>query len=143
MRSVSLRRQRQRRTLTGIEYQQMLIATDKPWCWFCGSVEMLERSHLMAGGGAAQRAEDRRMANLCCRKCHRTHQHHSPTADGLVITDANMLWIKQRRDPEYWDPEFLQSKWLKRLPDPSEPSDLYKSMYELATQLPWEGGYGW
>ena len=35
-----------------------------------------------------------------------------------TIDNANMLWIKQQFDPEFYDPEYIKRIWLCIPPEP-------------------------
>lgn len=76
------------------------------------------------------RVEDVRAIALLCAECHQMQRHTNPLNRKKVITDAQMLWLKQNRDPANWDWEFLCSIWIgNRPPEPAEPvwiRDIYK-----------------
>jgi len=136
MRSVSKKRQRQRRSPEGGAYRNML--GEVPWCFACGrtaetmprnwaGVWMLQRAHLAAGSGRMVRVEDRRGVNVLCVLCHMLHSHHGTGTVRIncreyrTISDANMLWMKRERDPDFWDWDWIASKWIGIPPEPVEP----------------------
>ena len=129
MRRVSKKRKEQRETPEGSAYANILYETSRPWCWACGVDPPLERAHLAAGSGTMLRVENRKGIVLLCSPCHRLHRHTKPEqciCDPL--TDANVLWLKRERDPDYWDPLFVRNVWIGAPPDPEEPTwlrDLY------------------
>lgn len=118
-----------------------------PWCWTCGitsnGVGMrgaigigaapcpgyprhLENSHILRGPA---RRHDRRALTRQCKLCHdlsggatvRVNREPLP-----VITLENLLWAKERFDPEFYDPDYLSSIGVKKhVPDPVPPANVY------------------
>ena len=128
MNRVSKKKAASRKTEEYARYRLMLEETDKPWCWGCGRKYSndrflpLVRAHLSAGAGRQIRKEDRRAVVILCNDCHWRHRHEMPAAHGDFITDAEVLWLKRERDPEFWDWEFIKSIWLaNNPPEPVEP----------------------
>lgn len=136
MRSVSKKRSRQRRSPEGIAYDNCLTAAcnclvcgrtdrEKPPNWFAPF--RYERAHLSAGSGRMVRCEDVRAVVILCALCHRLHRHECEGTHRIgcveyqTISDANLLWVKRERDPEFWDWEFIVSKWIGAPPEPVEP----------------------
>lgn len=114
-------------------YADMMFETSCPWCWTCGrsgadrpiwwaAPFRIERAHIVN----KPRREDRRCVVLSCSLCHRVA--HGDTFKQLdrqyEISQANMIWIKQKVDPNWYDPEFLQACSVRLLPD-AEPLDSY------------------
>ena len=88
-----------------------------PYCWFCAHrqnravLQELHIAHIIGGSG---RSHDRRNILRLCRDCHRAqHGEHWPGCPPQ-LTLANMLWLKKRFDPEFYDREYLQSRRIKR-----------------------------
>ena len=115
-------------------------------CWNCGRDERdpprnwyapwrIEKAHLHAGSGSMTRRDDRRLICLLCSRCHLCHTHRDGeplTINGERwprITDANMLWLKSLRDPEFYDRAWLVTLWPK-CPEP-EPTH-YVWQFEYA-----------
>jgi len=127
MRAISKKRQRQRRSPEGIAYRDMIAA--KPWCWACGRSQSdrprwwyadwsLQRMHVAAGGGRMVRVEDRRAAIVGCPLCHWRHRHHTYGSKIKLnsrwittLTNANVLWVKCERDPNFWDWDWIV--WMR------------------------------
>ena len=87
---------------------------------------MLEAAHLGSGSGSVLREDDRRGVNCLCSLLHRLHVADSakvPTMNfnGKVyptIDNANMIWLKQKFDPEYYDPDYIARIWACKPPEP-------------------------
>ncbi len=119
------------------DYTRMLQDCGKPFCWACGRGNdkpywwpapwFLQRAHLASGSGRMFRALDRRAVNILCSVCHESHSHLGGGTVNLCgqhireISDANMLWLKRERDPEYWDAQWIGLQWIGLPPDPVEP----------------------
>jgi hypothetical protein len=91
----------------------------KPWRdWM---VNTLQNAHIV--GGAARRADRRCIARLCAG-CHRLSHGDVIKVDGVRLpnlTLGNLLWLKRKHDPEYYDLDFLcELKMVKFLADPEE-----------------------
>ena len=89
---------------------------DRPewWCapWF------LHRAHIVS----QPRREDRRAIILLCPVCHGIqHGERYPQVVGWdKIAVAELLWLKQQRDPQWFDLEWLQRHSVRRLPEPEQ-----------------------
>jgi hypothetical protein len=136
MRKVSKKRAAKRR---GPEYEAycfMYLELDLH-CWACGrdwrhcpswwaGPWVTERAHIVN----KPRAEDRRAVILLDSGCHDT-QHGARVVgwDLPPLTLAHMLWIKRERDPQWYDPAFLQKHSVQRLPEPERPPDQFMESY--------------
>lgn len=136
-----------------VNYREAVL--DMPWCQACGrgrsmhdppacwcGPRILQRAHLSCGSGAMLRAIDRRAILVLCPVCHFVHRHgrDNVTIGGQQfrpIHDCHMLWLKQRRDPDWWDLPYLRQLWNHALPRPTEP-DWLASEYEERTGLLWD-----
>lgn len=140
-------------------YAEMLREVSNPWCFACGRDETqrhpkwhapwyLQRAHLGAGSGSMLRIQDRRLVNILCPLCHFAHRS-KPGEEGVlfsfqtsvpVITNANMLWIKNYRDPRWYDPEAIAKVWVGIPPEPEIPDQFYLTEYAMRRggDEPWE-----
>ncbi len=78
-----------------------------PWC--------LERAHIVN----KPRVEDRRVVAILCSGCH--HTAHGKIVSGWdlpKLTLGEMLWLKRKMDPEWYDLPFMQKCSVRRLPEP-------------------------
>lgn len=127
-------------------YMNMLSDTSLPWCWACGRDDRerprnwggdwhIQRSHVSAGSGRLLRIEERWYVILLCPRCHLLHRHnHSEVrlcGDVFhTLTDANALWLKIERDPQWWSRERISKAWLGAPPSPESPHEWFLSEYE-------------
>jgi len=44
-----------------------------------------------------------------------------------TLTKSNLLWAKQKFDPDYYDVEYLNSLSIARLAEPKEPAEWFMS----------------
>jgi len=105
-------------------FATMLLDTNYPWCWQCGRMPpgdrptqwnapwLLHRAHLVN----KPRVEDRRVCVLLCPKCHTQFD------SGCGLSLAEMLWIKRKFDPAYYDRPFMQKFATKKLPAIRQPN---------------------
>ena len=122
------------------DYKTMLHAVDNPWCWLCGRTHysphpvwfgpwIIHRAHIVN----KPRVEDRRVVNLLCPLCHLAETAYgSLWYDNQLypeITTAHMLWLKQERDSEHFDLDFLSRHTVRKLPSPRRPADFYLQQY--------------
>jgi len=115
-------------------YAEFALQFSEGGCWYCGWIPgqfdtnffhvKLDIAHVIGGNG--RRKKDRRaLVYLCSFPCHQlnhgaTIRYHGEPLPKITL--ANMLWLKQRYDPEYYDPEWIASLWHGRaLPEPEEP----------------------
>jgi hypothetical protein len=95
-------------------------------CWSCGwrgefrnwMWPRLENAHIRGGEG---RTHDRR--NICrlCNGCHRLNTGERIVVNGEPLRNlelCHMLWLKLQFDPEFYDPEYLNSLRPRRVPEP-------------------------
>tara|TARA_R100000742_G_C4278616_1_gene101682 strand:- start:1040 stop:1423 length:384 start_codon:yes stop_codon:yes gene_type:complete len=97
-----------------------------PVCWACGSRRKpswyhlpfsIERAHIVN----KPRLKDRRCVVFLCSVCHRVQEGERFSVDDRVrVTLANMLWLKQKHDPEFYDLEFMQHCSVSILPLPEK-----------------------
>lgn len=93
-------------------------------CWACGASScprgwyapwLVERAHIVN----KPRREDRRVCVLLCSVCHRVQ--HGERLAGFArprLELPHMLALKITCDPGFWDPAFMQSCSVQRLPEP-------------------------
>jgi hypothetical protein len=120
-----------------VTYETMLANTASPWCWACGRSDydrppwwsapwLIERAHICN----KPRRLDVRAVVLLCSACHRTSHGERLVRWSLPkLTLENLLWIKLMRDPEGFDPEFLQTSSVRLLPSPVQPPLVYLKEY--------------
>lgn len=108
------------------EYRNYLIESDFSWCFWCGrgilhrpaswhTPWLIERSHIVSN----PRAEDRRAVILLCTMCHMVQHGHQLVLPGCTVIKPdinNMLWLKRRFDPAYYDRAFLKRHIIGCLP---------------------------
>lgn len=99
---------------------------------------LLDRAHF-ADSGTCRRVEDRRLANLLCRRCHNCHVSDpsrlpAKKIDGSMwptIGPATMLAIKEEMDPGYWDPVFIAECWhSETLPEPEPRPRFWQTLFD-------------
>ena len=101
----------------------------------------LHIAHIASGGARARRVDDRRAVILLNPLCHQLHVSDadslpSMTIGGIewpTIDERHTLWIKQAMDPEGYDPEFLQSIWIGKLPDPQRLPSFWETQFLINT----------
>ena len=87
----------------------------------------LEMSHIVGGSG---RRHDRRAIVRQCSGCHRLFHGDRVRIGGSLmptLTKSNLLWAKQKFDPDYYDVEYLNSLSIARLAEPKEPAEWFMS----------------
>jgi hypothetical protein len=114
------------------------------YCWACGRGDTfadrptnwwswwgIERAHIVSH----PRMEMREVIAALCSLCHR-HSHRlrivtgGHPADYPVLERPHLLWLKQKFDPQYFDLSVLQKYAIGRLPEPSQPPQVYLDEYE-------------
>ena len=115
--------------MSDARYRNMVEETRWPFCWMCGlgfyggrpqwwhGPFVLERAHIVN----KPRVEDRRLVVLLCSLCHQIYDGAVFKQCALEITLANVLWLKAKLDPEYWDREFIAKHSVRRLPRRQRP----------------------
>ena len=102
-------------------------------CWWCGRFAhepprgwsrpfLIERAHIVN----SPRREDRRVAALLCSRCHAV-QHGLKFDKSLMVespTLAELIWLKKKHDPKYYDREFMQANCLTVLPRADRPRNV-------------------
>jgi len=116
-----------------------------PFCMACGITEhatawwleyprVLQNAHILGG---PQRTHDRRNIVRLSKLAHDlSHGYVIRGRDGRCLpklSRANMLWIKQRHDPEYFDLDYLNEIGIQNMPDPEEPDSWF-----LAEFMKWQ-----
>lgn len=118
----------------GRGWDNFLIDTDWPWCWWCGRglehrpsgwispVWIVERAHIVNN----PRREDRRAVVLLCTGCHKISHGVIPTSQVAAVMDgdritqpslSNLLYLKKVFDLKYYDRKFLAKNCIGgRLP---------------------------
>lgn len=132
-------------TLTKTEsemYDQLQV--EFPFCMCCGIPKnaslytmdysrWLENAHIL--GGTGQRKTDRRNLLRLCKLCHDlTHGHTIKDKNKNQfpnLTRKNLLWVKQRQDPEHFDIKYLDSIGIQNMPTPEEPPAWFLAEFEL------------
>lgn len=110
------------------------FALDFQFCFCCGinpkkridsffPARWLENAHILGG---PSRTADRRSILRLCKLCHDL-AHGSTIKDANKeplpnLTRANLLWLKQARDGEHFDLDYLNSISIRRMPDPKCPA---------------------
>lgn len=96
----------------------------------------LQVAHLSSGSGAMFRVNDRRAVVLLCPLAHECHVHDRvaiPTKringkEYPTVDAANLMWIKQIMDPNFYDPEFVTRIWTGTPPEPAKPHSFWLNM---------------
>lgn len=92
---------------------------------------VLQNAHILGG---PQRTHDRRNIVRLSKLAHDlSHGYVIRGRDGMhlpKLTRANMLWIKQRQDPKYFDLDYLNSIGIQRMPTPEEPPAWFLAEFE-------------
>lgn len=91
----------------------------------------LQVAHIASGGGKAIRVDDRRAVISLSPLCHMLHISDSEAVGSMAIgarvyptiDERHTLFLKRLLDPDFYDPEYLQSIWIGRLPDPEPPPE--------------------
>lgn len=101
-------------------------------CWLCGHDVTKYRPMWWAGPWLLHRAhivhqprrEVRAAVIQACPVCHGLSHGETYAAcrDAIRPTVANMLWAKQKHDPEWFDMDWLQKHSIRKLPEPEPPS---------------------
>jgi len=108
------------------KYKNVLAEIAYPFCWWCGrgaehrpaswhTPWLIERAHIVSN----PRAEDRRAVILLCTMCHMVQHGHQLVLPGCTVIKPdinNMLWLKRRFDPAYYDRAFLKRHIIGCLP---------------------------
>jgi hypothetical protein len=143
---ISDKRKDERRTEDGQRYLNMLKETDKKFCWSCGRDQtqrpdvlytpwILNLAHIAAGGSKMKRHLDRRAVVILCSWCHAVHStngHGETTINGIQcakLCNANTLWLKRERDPDFWSPDWISERWMGTVPEPVRPPDWFLFQY--------------
>ena len=108
--------------------------SDQPSFW--QGPWFLHLAHLSSGSGRMRRLQDRRLVVPLCPLCHDLHQRAGGTKKigghtFPCLTDGNMLYLKNARDPEHYDPEFIASVWLGVPPEMESPEQFYRDQFQL------------
>lgn len=119
-------------------YRHFIIESAYCWCWLCGRDQwqrpewwhapwMLHRSHIVR----SPRIEDPRAVVIQCPVCHDVFHGKRFAAEPNLppITIGNLLWLKERFQPELFDRTFLQRYSVQRLPRASAPPAVYVAAY--------------
>jgi hypothetical protein len=117
-----------------------VLRDSRRFCWLSGwtascgpkgwfGPRILHVAHIASGGSRAVRVDDRRAVILLHPLCHDLHVSNSETFSSKVINgvryptidERHTLFLKKILDPDYYDPEYLQSIWIGKLPPPEMP----------------------
>lgn len=118
-----------------------LPLADCQWCWWCGRGRehrpsfwgapywIVERAHIVN----QPRRKDRHAAVLLCSWCHRLQHGDRFAVESLPgPTIGNMIWLKMKFDPKYYDRKFLQENTVGRLPRASKPpAEVLRHYFDL------------
>ena len=95
-------------------------------CWACGKSDQpnfwhapwfLHRAHIVN----QPRLKDRRCVVLLCPLCHSIeHGGRHLEANITPLKTENLLWLKRKHDPEFYDLELLNECSVRILPEPEE-----------------------
>lgn len=111
------------------------------FCWACGrdaqdrhpqyhAPWVIQRAHLSAGSGRMTRIESREYVILLCPFCHLLHRHHPGEVKLFgeyypALTDANCIWLKLHRDPEFYSSSLIAKAWIGNPPSPEAPHEWF------------------
>lgn len=127
-----------------VESHAAITAFKRPVCWACGNTEssrpalwgapfLIERAHITN----RPRKEDRRSVNLLCSLCHKKQHGESFSFCKLPrLTLENMLWLKMKADPLWYDEAFLRRCSIRALPDPEEP-EMHRQVFHSRWRCWW------
>lgn len=97
------------------------MSVDRPANW--AGQWLIERAHIVN----KPRVEDRRVCILLCTRCHqRSHGLSAPT-----ITQAHMVWLKHKFDPDHYDRAFMQQYSVGALPRAQKVPAYFVNVYKL------------
>lgn len=95
-------------------------------CWACGESArpafwfapwFLHRAHIVN----QPRLKDRRCVVLLCPLCHSIeHGNRHLEVNRPPLQTENLMWLKLKRDPSFYDLELLQECSVRILPQPKE-----------------------
>lgn len=126
------------------EYREFVVASGRPWCWACGrsSVDrpsywgapfLIERAHVVS----RPREDNRRAVILLCSICHKlTHGLRIAGVEEKPLSLPEMLWLKWRFDPKFYERHWLSMRHIGRLPRGRRPVPEIEAQYVLR-----RGGY--
>lgn len=124
---------------TGVAYKKMWQNHPLPMCWGCGNNHyaprwwyapwLIERAHIVN----KPRKKDRRSVILLCSECHKeTHLKPFSEGQGLKpITMGNMIWLKKKFDPWFYDRNFLGKCHIGKLPKAVSVGEQRKSLIRI------------
>ncbi len=130
-------------------YRNLIKDTDHPFCWACGrsgdyydkpadwwAEWWVDRAHIVS----RPRVEDRRLVVLLCRLCHLAFACQrivtaSRPLHWPALTRANLVWLKMKFDPDYYDRAFLEAYCSGKLPRAAKPPYCYLAEYRARHPL--------
>ena len=91
-------------------------------------------AHIASGGGKARRVDDIRAVTLLSPLVHDLHCSNSDqfpqkwVGDRYwpTIDERHTLWAKKTFDQENYDPDFLATIWIGKVPDPVPPPTFWR-----------------
>lgn len=100
-------------------------------------------AHLSSGSGGAIRLNDRRAVVLLCPLAHLCHVADASKLNRFTVNGAkyptvdssHLIWIKQRMDPEYYDPVYIARMWNGNPPEPKRPPMFWLDRLQSNTGL--------
>ncbi len=126
----------------------------KRHCWLSGYTNgfkplrwngpwMMHVAHLSSGSGAMIRVDDRRAVVLLSPLAHECHVHDRRAMSRKrintvwypTIDAANLIWIKQVFDPEFYDPSYIERIWTGTPPSPERPPAEWLALYTKNTGI--------
>jgi len=111
-------------------------------CWACGidpsrqicrhwPARCLQNAHILGG---PSRTADRRNILRLCLLCHNlAHGHTIRDKDRNPLpnlTRENLLWLKESRDPKYFDLDYLNSISIRLMKEPEPVPFWFEAQYE-------------
>jgi hypothetical protein len=105
---------------------------ESPEWW--NSPWLIERAHIVW----APRVEDRRAVVLLCSRCHCIQHGDKFSFNYPPVTRANLLWLKWKYDPEFYDTGFLRCHSVNNLPKKQVPHQVYRHEFLKRRENPIE-----
>ena len=96
----------------------------------------LQMAHIASGSGKARRVDDIRAVTLMHPLAHSLHVSDSEAHPEMytggklypTIDERHVLYMKRLIDPDNYDPDFLATIWIGRVPDPVPPPAFWREM---------------
>ena len=96
----------------------------------------LQMAHIASGSGKARRVDSVKAVVLLSPICHLCHvsnsdAFHSTWIAGRewpTIDERHTLWCKRMFDSANYDPDFLATIWIGKVPDPVPPPTFWREL---------------